>query len=120
GCTTSRTSSPRWPGGRQRSGSGTSTPSWWRWRGGSEGGTTTTSVPDRGADRLAQRADRGEHRGRLVAAVGHAVGAPRVVAPAERGPVGGLDQLPVGAGVAVVEQVARPLPAQQGVRRDGP
>src|SRR6185312_7398951 len=43
-----------------------------------------------GPDRLAQRAHRGQHGGRLVAAVCHAVGAARVLAASVRVPVGGL------------------------------
>src|SRR5690606_20665157 len=78
-------------------------------------------------DRLAHRAQRllqgphgGEDRGRLVAAVGHAVGAARVLAAAVAVPVGVLDQLPVRRHIAVGHQIAGALPAEQGVVGDGP
>src|SRR3954449_7743328 len=50
----------------------------------------------------------------------HAVGAPRILAPTERVPVGAVEQLLPGLGVAVGEQVAGLLPTQQRVRRDSP
>ena len=65
-----------------------------------------------GAQALLERAHRGEHGRRLVAAVGHAVVAALVLAAAVLVPVGGLDELLVGLDVAVVHQVARLLPAQ--------
>jgi len=43
---------------------------------------------------------RGQHRGRLVATVRHAVSAARIASAPVPRPVGGLDQLLVGAGVA--------------------
>src|SRR6266568_8667962 len=54
--------------------------------------TARTSVSARGPDRLAQRAHRGQHGRGLVAAVRHAVGAARVLAPPVGIPVGGLDE----------------------------
>ena len=50
-----------------------------------------------GAQRLFQRAHGGQHRGRLIAAVRHAVGTPRIAAPPVLGPVGGLDELEITA-----------------------
>src|SRR5579875_1312860 len=70
---------------------------------------------DRGPDRLAQGAHGGQHRSWLVPAVGHAVGAPGVLAPPVAVPVGGLEELLIGLGVTVGHQVAGPLPAEDGV-----
>ena len=61
-----------------------------------------------------------QHGGRLVAAVGHAVFAARVLAAPVLAPVGRLEQLFVGLGVAVGHQVARALPAEQRVARECP
>src|SRR2546430_840689 len=72
------------------------------------------------ADRLPERARRREDRRRLVPAVRHAVRAAVVVAPPVLAPVGGLDQLLVRLRVAVAHQVARSLPAEDGVARDAP
>ena len=120
---------PRWPGERPRSARRTSTRRWWRWPTGSRRSRRAASLAEasrqasprnpspagHGPQRLAQRAHRGDDRGRLVAAVGHAVGAARVVAAAVAVPLGGVEQLLVGRRVAVVQQVARPLPAEQRV-----
>src|SRR5450631_985484 len=59
-------------------------------------------------------------RGRLVAAMGPAVGALLVFAGAVEIPVGGFYQLLVGLGVALAEQVARLLPAEQIAGRHAP
>src|SRR5262245_51752441 len=72
------------------------------------------------AQRLLQRAGGRQHGGRLVAAVGHAVGAARIASAPVLLPLGGLDQLAVAAGVAVRHQVAGALPAERREARDGP
>src|SRR6266849_3839037 len=82
--------------------------------------TARTSVSARGPDRLAQRAHRGQHGRGLIAAVRHAVGAARVLAPPVGVPVGGLDELLVGLHVAVGHQVAGLLPAEQRVGGNPP
>src|SRR5204863_3096889 len=82
--------------------------------------TRTPSALHESAQGLLQGAGGGQHRGRLVAAVGHAVVTARV-APAPVGvPVGGLDQLFIGFGVAVGHQVTRTLPAEQRIAGDAP
>src|SRR5580693_7857691 len=75
---------------------------------------------DQGAEALLEGAHGGEDRGGLVAAVGHAVVAARVLATAELVPVRGLQEFPPGLRVAVVEQVAGLLPAFEAVQRDPP
>src|SRR5439155_816723 len=65
--------------------------------------------PD-GGDLLAQR----------LVTVSAAQRAAQVMPAPVPGPVGGLDQFLVGAGVAVAHQVARPLPAENRVARDPP
>src|ERR1044072_270380 len=72
------------------------------------------------AQRLLERAHGGQAGGGLVAAVGHAVVAARVLAPAVLVPVGLLDQLAVGGDVSVAHQVAGPLPAEERVVGDAP
>src|SRR6202000_1630236 len=73
-----------------------------------------------GAQALLEGTHGGQDRGGLIATVGHAVVAARVLAPAELVPLGGLQQLLPGLGVAVVEQVAGLLPALEAVQRDAP
>src|SRR3954452_24732036 len=65
-----------------------------------------------GAQRLLERAHGGENGGGLVAAVRHAVGAPRVLAAAVLVPVGLLDEFAVRRHVPVTHQVAGALPAE--------
>ena len=59
-------------------------------------------------------------RGRLVAAMRHAVGALLVAAGAVGIPVGGFHQLGEGLGVALAEQIAGLLPAEDVARRHAP
>src|SRR5579875_1838078 len=73
-----------------------------------------------GTQGLAQAVRRGQHRAGLVTAVRHAVAAAGVASPAVLGPVGRLHQFLVGLGVTVGQQVARALPAEDGVGRDAP
>src|ERR1700689_149765 len=61
---------------------------------------------DEGTQALLERAHRGQDRGRLIAAVGHAVVAARVLTTAEVVPVRVLQEFLPRLGVAVVEQVA--------------
>ena len=58
--------------------------------------------------------------GRLVAAMGHAVGAFFVAAGAVGVPVGVFHQFVEGLGVAFAEQIARLLPAEDVARRHAP
>src|SRR6266704_4970776 len=83
-------------------------------------GAAADKLTARGPDRLAQRAHGGEHGGRLVAAVRHAVGAARVLAASVGVPVGGLDELLIRLHVPVVQQVAGLLPAEQRVGGNAP
>ena len=78
-------------------------------------------TPRKAVHRALERiADRGMRRGRLVAAMGHAVGA-FLVAPGAVGiPVGRLHQFLEGLGVAFAEQIAGLLPAEQIARRHSP
>src|SRR5437773_8683594 len=84
------------------------------------GGSRRRLTRHDGAKRLAQRAHRMQHRGRLVAAMRHAVRAAVVLAAAVLLPVGRLDEFLVRLGVAVAHQVARALPAEDRVARDAP
>ena len=59
-------------------------------------------------------------RRRLIAAMGHAVGAFLIAAGAVAVPVGALHELLEGLGVAFAEQVARPLPAEHVAGRIAP
>src|SRR4029450_676951 len=58
--------------------------------------------------------------GRLVAAVGHAVRALLVLAGAVGVPVGGLHQLAKRLGIALAQQIAGLLPAENVARRHAP
>jgi len=72
---------------------------------------------------LDRREGRGEHRlrgGRLVAAMGHAVRAFFVGAGAVGIPIGGFHQLREGLGVALAQQVAGLLPAENVARGHAP
>src|SRR5579875_193884 len=85
-----------------------------------ESWVTARSSAGEGAQALLEGTHGSQDRGRLVAAVGHAVVAARVLAPAEVLPVGVLQEFLPGLGVAVVEQVARLLPALEAVQRHTP
>src|SRR5271169_1283877 len=60
------------------------------------------------------------HRGRLVAAVDHAIGTFFIIAGAVSVPVSLLHQLFEGLGVAFAEQIARALPAKEIACRIAP
>src|SRR5437879_6069624 len=79
---------------------------------------------DGGRDRVAEappRAERVIHGGRLVPAVHHAVAALLVAAAAPVVlPAGGLEQLLEGGRVALLEEVAGTLPAEDVVGRIAP
>ena len=78
-------------------------------------------TPRKAVHRALERiADRGMRRGRLIAAMGHAVGAFFVASGPIGIPVGGLHQLLEGLGVAFAEQIAGLLPAKQIARRHAP
>src|SRR5580693_8318142 len=77
-------------------------------------------LADQGAQALLEGAHRGQDRGGLVPAVGHAVVAARVLAAAELVPVRRVQELLPRVGVAVVEQVAGLLPALEAVQRNAP
>src|SRR5580698_2853511 len=73
------------------------------------------------AERFAQRSRRADHGGRLVAAMRHAIVARFVLAAAVFRPVGFVEQLLIRLGVAFfAHQIARPLPAEDGVARNTP
>src|SRR5262245_14936005 len=59
-------------------------------------------------------------RGRLEAAVDHAVGTLLVIAGSVPVPVGALHELLEGFGVAFTEKIAGPLPTEYGARRVAP
>src|SRR5208283_6009112 len=60
------------------------------------------------------------HRGRLEAAMDHAVGAFFVIASAIGVPVGLLHQLLEARRIAFTEKITRPLPAEDRARRIAP
>src|SRR5262249_10568537 len=64
--------------------------------------------------------DRVLHRGRLVAAVHHAVRTLLIIAGAIGIPVGLFHQLAEGAGIAFAQQITGALPAEHGAGRIAP